>query len=90
MCVCLLSLRSTPIGRHAVLGWAPCAMQQPPTSCFTHDDVRVPVCFLNPSFPLLPPFKVVIDRHALAFIWLNVFWWFSYFSVTFFSWSVPL
>ena len=85
--ICLLSLRSAPVGRHTVLGWAPCITQQLPTGCFTHDDVCMSVLL---SQFILPPFKVIIDRHALISVLLTIFWLFLYFSVIFFSWSVPL
>ena len=42
---------STPLGHHRAPSWAPCTMQQLPTSCFTHGSVYV--CLITQSRPTL-------------------------------------
>ena len=32
-----------PLGHHRALGWAPCVIQQLPTSCFTHGSVSISI-----------------------------------------------
>ena len=53
------SLHPTPLGHHRAPIWAPCVIQQLPTSClFTHDSAYVnatlPVCLTLPFPPLRP------------------------------------
>ena len=69
--ISLLDLPPTPLGHHWALSWAPCAIQQLPTSCLLHMWYCVYVrasLSIRPtlSFPLWVHRSVLYMKHILA------------------------